>query len=284
MHSCLICKGLLAKRAFPYMITYDSVTYGYFKCTSCYSTNIYPLPDCLTLRKLYSSSYYSSIYTCEPAHLRFKDTLQFIEGKSGTFLDFGCGSADLLDILYDKGFAVCGVELNADHARSLDSQKPYSIYSYSEFLQLSQEFDFIHFGDVLEHLPDPADVLTSSVKCLAPSGYLITEGPLEANKSLVHMIILVHGWLTFFALRRYNRNGIPSHLFRASEYSQRMLFSRSLVGFHEIAFRVTENGWPYSKGNSVKRFFAFLARTLASILPSNWFIGNRFFAVHSRHI
>ena len=51
--------------------------------------------------------------------------------------------------------------------------------------QLSTEqFDVITFGDVLEHLRDPVEVLNSLRSLIAPAGYLVASIPNVAHRSL----------------------------------------------------------------------------------------------------
>jgi 2-polyprenyl-3-methyl-5-hydroxy-6-metoxy-1,4-benzoquinol methylase len=48
----------------------------------------------------------------------------------------------------------------------------------------TERFDVVTFGDVLEHLRDPAEVLTRVKPLIAPTGYLVASIPNVAHRSL----------------------------------------------------------------------------------------------------
>lgn len=104
---------------------------------------------------------------------RYNDFKPFFWGKK--VCDFGCGKAKLLSEIKDITEIVVGIELTKDH---LFFAKQRGIECYDSF-QLDQKefFDTITFFHVLEHLPDPIDMLKKSYGCLKQGGKLIIEVP-----------------------------------------------------------------------------------------------------------
>jgi 2-polyprenyl-3-methyl-5-hydroxy-6-metoxy-1,4-benzoquinol methylase len=100
-------------------------------------------------------------------------------------LDVGCSTGLLAASLAERGHSVVGIELDSDRARlaerfcqrvvEADVSSPYV------FEQLEESFDAIIYGDVLEHLPEPQDVLRRCRTCLKPRGAVIASIPNVAN-------------------------------------------------------------------------------------------------------
>jgi len=98
-------------------------------------------------------------------------------------LDVGTADGYLGAILKNRGHSLVGVEQNvaaAEHARPYyDCLYVADIESF-EFPYL-EEFDFILFADVLEHVKDPIRVLRRSLPTLKKTGELIIALPNIAN-------------------------------------------------------------------------------------------------------
>lgn len=105
--------------------------------------------------------------------------------RGGRILDIGCWEGrQLEEFLRLEGWTCEGIELNtraADAAR----QKGIRVFSVSlrEFFTqfAGRTWDVINLAYVLEHVPDPADVLSRLRRFLAPDGILVVEVPNEFN-------------------------------------------------------------------------------------------------------
>ncbi|HEX4603214.1 MAG TPA: class I SAM-dependent methyltransferase [Candidatus Angelobacter sp.] len=92
-------------------------------------------------------------------------------------LEFGCSTGFLSRHLVDRGCRVTGVEIDAEAAEAarkwcekvhvLDLNQPDWPNGFS------RDYDTILFGDVLEHLMDPENVLRRASDLLLPSGRVI---------------------------------------------------------------------------------------------------------------
>ena len=102
---------------------------------------------------------------------------------NGRILDVGAAHGYLSAVLKERGFQVTAIEANPVlaqeaahycdevHVADLDGPLP----------PLAGKFDFILYGDVLEHLKNPMDVLTNLDRSLAPEGRVILSLPNIAN-------------------------------------------------------------------------------------------------------
>lgn len=114
------------------------------------------------------------------ANRRFKDTLQFVAGK--TVLDFGCGSGDYLKLIRHYAASVCGVELQKDYVEEL---RRGGIDCFSNLDEIPNgSIDFCTSFHVLEHIPDPIMVLSLLKTKIKDRGAILIEVP-HANDFLM---------------------------------------------------------------------------------------------------
>jgi len=110
-------------------------------------------------------------------------------GTAKKILEIGPGSGHMTEALARQNCAVTCVEVNDDLTSIAHLFCQKMIVSDIEQLSLEEtfpgeQFDVILFGDVLEHLRDPAAVLRKLHKHLAPSGYLVASLPNVAHGSV----------------------------------------------------------------------------------------------------
>lgn len=111
--------------------------------------------------------------------------------SGSTVLEFGTANGRMTKYLKeDLGCRVYGVELDAEAAKeaALFSEKIVvgDIEEYAWREEFSHiEFDFIVFGDVLEHLYDPNAVLKSVWGCLKEDGSVLISVPNVAHNSIL---------------------------------------------------------------------------------------------------
>ena len=85
-----------------------------------------------------------------------------LSASTSGFLDVGCATGNLAEVLAGRGCRVTGIEIDPEAARQAEKHCERVIVGDVESLDLGAEldeadFDVIVFGDVLEHLKDPAD-------------------------------------------------------------------------------------------------------------------------------
>lgn len=97
-------------------------------------------------------------------------------------LDIGCGDGGTLKKLKELGKAnkIFGVELNEDIAKKLSQDLDEIVIGDVESIEPTfneNYFDYILFGDSLEHLINPYNVLNKYEKLLKDNGFIIASIP-----------------------------------------------------------------------------------------------------------
>jgi methionine biosynthesis protein MetW len=99
-------------------------------------------------------------------------------------LDVGCGTGVITDtIRRQKSASIIGIEPDAERvqravARGLDVH--LGVLS-SDFIRQHGPFDYIVFADVLEHLPNPAEIVAMARSGLKPGGSVVASIPNVAH-------------------------------------------------------------------------------------------------------
>jgi len=114
------------------------------------------------------------------------------KGRTLRILEVGCSSGYLGSYLKTLGHTVIGVEMDSTSAREaaecLDAVYCQSIQSYYSENPL-EKFDAIFFGDVLEHIANPDEVLISTHEFLNRDGIVIASIPNIAHHAIRAMLL-----------------------------------------------------------------------------------------------
>ncbi len=113
-------------------------------------------------------------------------------GKSLRILEVGCSSGYFGSALKSSGHYVWGIEPNQASAL-LASEKLDYVFTgfFEEFLNghSSEKFDVIVFGDVLEHIADPSDILKKCHCILIEGGAIVASVPNIAHITTRAMLL-----------------------------------------------------------------------------------------------
>ena len=107
------------------------------------------------------------------------------------FVDYGCGGGALLARVAATGVEAVGFDLDSDGLEAASRASGCRVHSIADIGMHVASADVVHLGDVLEHVPDPAEVLGRACSLLRPGGLLLSEGPLEANLSVFNGVIAI---------------------------------------------------------------------------------------------
>ncbi len=116
---------------------------------------------------------------------------QFVPEHSRV-LDVGCGNGSLADILQSRRAAqVIGIEPDSNRAEIARSR---GIEVYCGLLTESLHekygsFDVVLFADVLEHVPDPLQLIEHGLTCLKEKGSIVLSVPNAVHWSVRSMIV-----------------------------------------------------------------------------------------------
>ena len=102
-------------------------------------------------------------------------------GAGARVLDVGCASGYLAAELSARGCSVVGIEPDPSSAAEAEAHCERIIVgridSPSDRSRIDGRFDFVVFGDVLEHLVDPWETLSFARDLLSPAGVVIVSIP-----------------------------------------------------------------------------------------------------------
>ncbi len=165
-------------------------------CEPCGFVHVLPLPTATQLESMYSHDYYTRE---KPLYLeRHREDLAWWNtvyaeryaafdehhpDSGRRILDVGSGPGFFLKHGLDRGWQTLGVEPSrqaAEHARSLGLDIVGDFLTPDTAANLGC-FDVVHMSEVLEHIPDPAQMLELAWTLLAPQGLLCVLVPNDYN-------------------------------------------------------------------------------------------------------
>ncbi len=285
---CPICSGAANGAAFPFSTEWNGKRFSYVRCAGCATTFVDPSPDEEDFAKMYSKANYHDEHYSVVAVEQYRQSIRILKGLVGdkvSLLDFGCGNGSFISAGKQEGLYCVGVEMDADTIRFAQANSGCLVLTLDALKQSGRLFDVIHLGDVLEHLPQPADLLRDLESLLRPGGMFFVEGPLENNPSAVYTTARLFAWGAALLGRRKAGHHAPTHLFRVDASNQRAFFVGRMK-YRERHFAVYETGWPYynadepfrlAPGFIVKSTIGLIAVALGGArAPSGGRFGNRF--------
>jgi hypothetical protein len=155
-------------------------------------------------------------------------------------LEYGCGDGFYLEFSRSLGFTPVGIEYNADLVERLRGRSNLEIYNFEEFSEkyAGERFDVVHFGHILEHLPDPRKAIHDVLEHTHADTVFLVDGPVEANICLSRLIIDLGSRLK----RKKENYYVPQHLSFTNYRSQLGFFEH--MGFDTLVYKVLEQPWP----------------------------------------
>jgi 2-polyprenyl-3-methyl-5-hydroxy-6-metoxy-1,4-benzoquinol methylase len=116
--------------------------------------------------------------------------------RGASVLDAGCGNGYFAQKLHEKGFEVCGMDLEESgvvQARKLCPDVQFQVGSlYDDIGRLfKRQFDAVVSLEVIEHLYDPRRFVDKMHECLVPSGLFILSTPYHGY--LKNLVIALTG-------------------------------------------------------------------------------------------
>lgn len=278
---CLFCNSKsLQEYPFQEKALFSDRVWGYVRCDSCGLVQLNPLPSENQLREMYGIHYHDTYYFLdEPYPISFYKSI-LTATSIQSVLDFGCGDGSFLKAIENENVVKVGVEFDAMLVMRLRERNTnMRFYTTEEFFNHNNfSFDVIHLGDALEHSTNPQLLLQQMKRYLKDDGYLIVDGPLEANMNLAYAFRKLAQRIKQTTGLYKIRNYTPYHITFSNNKNQLMLFEK--LKFNKYLWHVYEKQWPYpervtgSLFGNFKYLIAKVSTALSKSLPLSW--GNRF--------
>lgn len=207
--------------------------YSYYRCGSCETAFIDPLPSEDELRVYYESDDYH--FLRPPGHgagtglgalrrLQLRLARPIPAGAHGKHLDYGCGTGDYLAFSRSHGLEPMGVEFSEASARAARDRGFLVVLAHDLGALPHASFSYVSAIHALEHAPAPADTFLRLARLLAPGGTLFVEVPyLDGHEfwafGRYYSMIQAPLHLQFFSDRTMDRlaRGAGLRLVRASD-------------------------------------------------------------------
>ena len=216
------------------------------KCEHCGVLQTIPVPDTEQLKKLYETYYnfggekgtrytksreafFSSI--AYRFWMAIDGDISFYSRKGrGRLLDIGCNEGRGLSLYYRNGFDSEGLELNEKAAQDA-RMAGFTVYTQTlEEFQPEEPFDVVVLSNVLEHAPDPKEMLENVNRVLKPGGQVWISCPNSRS------------WLKkLFGCSWINWH-VPFHLFHFSSKTLGRLLERCGFEISELKY-ATPSHW-----------------------------------------
>jgi SAM-dependent methyltransferase len=289
MAHCPLCASVDSRPSWLGALRYAGREFPYVECASCGSLFADPMPDESTLALMYGPQYATAVAAghgvVDPKERH--TVVAWLQSRpAGTFLDYGCGGGQLLADVNAIGWRTLGVEFDPEVAAATAQRVGVPVASRFgvDALAIDPPADVLHLGDVIEHLTNPDADLPNILRLIKPGGYLIAQGPLEANASLFT------GALKLARRVRGSRVSemAPYHVLLATAAGQQAFFRR--FGLRPVVFTMREVAWPAPARLEVgdltrpRAIGLFLMRKLSqavsALRPDTW--GNRYFYIGQR--
>ncbi len=122
------------------------------------------------------NSEFKPLHEINPLRLNFIDKIVSLNGKR--VLDVGCGGGILSESMSLKGAEVTGIDLGEKalnvaklHAMETGAKVNYQLVSVEDLAQQQPEsFDVVTCMEMLEHVPDPAAIVSACARLTKPGG------------------------------------------------------------------------------------------------------------------
>jgi len=182
-------------------------------CRSCHHILQVNPPDESLLEKVYAS-FYSSYHNTTRTGIGIRQAQQFLEfllrhpqnlkNPPGKALEIGCSDGYFLSLLDELKWEVYGCDpspLTEGLKKTYDSDKiKRTFYAQKYFPQ--EYFDLVVLRHLLEHLPDPVELLSQIIYNLRPEGSIAVEVP-NVSHTLQHGVAgdFCHEHLSYFTVQ-----------------------------------------------------------------------------------
>lgn len=185
-NACLLCGSSDAR------VLYQTGEGVYFRCRRCGLVAVDPIPDPggMKQRAEYWANQHHKLEQKVAAHyspqfqkIAFGPYLRRFENyrKSGRILDVGCGIGGFVDAAQKAGWDAYGIDVSSsvEVAQRRGLQVMRTTLDWAGFPE--SHFDVVTLFDVIEHIPDPQEMIRGAARVLRPDGCLFLLTPNQGS-------------------------------------------------------------------------------------------------------
>jgi 2-polyprenyl-3-methyl-5-hydroxy-6-metoxy-1,4-benzoquinol methylase len=220
----------------PFGYNFKKKWRGVKECNKCGMLFIFPQPTALELKELYSRDYFEGgDYRCGHAGSCFEESERIVSQvllekiismqPKGKFLDIGCAGGQMLNAVRQKGFEPFGVEFSEEAAQNARDKFQLNVITgdiHAAQLE-SNFFDVVFMGDVLEHVPDPVEVMKEIYRITRPNALVVILCPTQTNTMFSRLGFLFYN----IAGKKATVNLPPYHLLEFRPKSMKYLIEHT---------------------------------------------------------
>lgn len=151
--------------------------------------------EALAFRWWDTESEFKPLHEINPLRLDFIDKHANLAGKK--VLDIGCGGGILTESMAKRGATVKGIDLGAAplavakiHAKEENLEVEYQAIAAEEIAQQEPStYDIVTCMEMLEHVPDPAAIVSACATLVKPGGHVFFSTINRNPKSFLFAIV-----------------------------------------------------------------------------------------------
>jgi SAM-dependent methyltransferase len=251
----LVKPGNLPEVLHPEALRITDANYGLtadiFRCQSCGFLQCPNVPAVLELYEKMSDESYEETRAARARQARALMNTVSRHKQAATLLDVGAGSGILVEEALASGFAARGVEPSSPLQATAAQRGLPVTHGVLPHPELTGPFDVVTLIDVIEHVPDPVDLLRRIKSVMAPDGICLVVTPDVSSVAARAM-----GWKWWH--------------FRAAHigYFNKSTLALALETAGLRVNAITRPSWYLPSSYLAERAFSYLPRSFRPTLPS----------------
>lgn len=182
---CSLCDGPLtvALSAFDRNRRITTERFRYFRCQQCRTLQLVPTPA--DIGRYYPAEYYlvpqdRAALLATAGGERYKLELVRRFGAGVKLVEIGPAVGAFLAVMQEAGFETSAIEMDAECSEFLRSALGIPVQETDDpivGLPAQAPFDVVAMWHVIEHLPNPREVLAAAAASLRPGGIIVLAAP-----------------------------------------------------------------------------------------------------------
>ena len=196
--------------------------------------------------------------------------LNNLRPSKGKYLDYGCGTGELLTKAKEEGWKVKGIEPNGKARKLANSKLKGKVYESIDELPKEASFDIITLYHVLEHVHLLRKTVKKLIKHLKSNGYIIIAVPNPDSNDAIKYKDHWAGWDVPRHLYHFNHKSIESF----SDLFELQLISQMPMPFDSYYVSLLSEGYRNPKQSIISKYWKAIISGKKSNRSASKTVGN----------